>query len=253
LNDFAKLFDPYDREAHLFPAVLMLAPALLFVVVAYPKALLGDFPKNVVVIVILLALAYVLSGLARAAGKSVQSRLYDAWGGPPTTTMLRHRDTSLDDVTKGRYHVTLTRMCAGIHWPSATDEAADPTAADATYASAVGVLRARRRGEDYALVLKENASYGFRRNMYGLRLSAIVLALLVAALALGLLIAQIHGSPSSARVATIAADPRFGLITLAALTIAVSWFCFVRPSWVRQAARDYARALLNTIDLETGQ
>jgi hypothetical protein len=252
LNDFAKIFDRYDREARLFPAVLTMVPALLFVAVMNPKSILGDFPKNVIVVVVLLALAYVLSGFARSAGKSKQDMLYDVWDGPPTTTMLRHCDANIDDVTKGRYHAALTRMCTGISWPSITDEATDPTAADATYASAVGVLRARRRGEDHSLVLKENASYGFRRNMYGLKSTAIALALLAMAIATGLLIAELHGSSSPATwAAMIAADPRFGLLALADLAIALFWFSFVRPSWVWQAARDYAKALLSTLDLET--
>lgn len=251
MSELAKLFDPYDREAHLFPAILMLSPVLLFVVVAYPSTFLGDLTNNTVVVVALLALAYVLSGWARAAGKSIEGRLFDSWDGPPTTTMLRHRDTSLDEVTKARYHQNLTQICLGICWPSASEEAADPIAADATYASAVSALRARRRGDNYALLLKENASYGFRRNMYGLRFTAIGIALFVATLALGSVIAQIRSSQSSTNVfTTIADNPRFGLMALAAVTIAISWYCFVRPSWVRQAACDYSRALFNSLDLE---
>jgi hypothetical protein len=249
LNDLAKLFDPYDRHARLFPAVLMLVPALLFVAVGYPRTMLGEFPKNTILLVMLCAIAYALSGFARSAGKSVERRLFDAWSGPPTTTMLRHRDTEIDDVTKARYRAALTQMCTGISLPDRAQEAADPTAADTTYASAVGVLRARRRGEDFALVLKENTLYGFRRNMYGLRTTAIVIALLTVGIAGGLLVAQLHSVPfGPGSPATILNDPRFALLTLANAVVALCWVLIVRPPWVYEAARNYASALFNTLD-----
>lgn len=251
MNDFAKLFDPYDREAHLYPVVLLLAPALFLVLVAYPKVLLGPLPENVVVAIFFFAAAYVLSGLTRNAGKSAQSGLYDAWNGAPTTTMLRHRDSSLDRGTKTRYHNALKQMCTGIRWPSASDEAIDPILADAAYASAVDILRARRRGNAYSLVLKENAQYGFRRNMYGLRDSAIVLALLVAAIASGLFFAQLHAFPWNAlHVRTNDYSSKLLIVVLAAVAAALLWFFSVRRSWVEKAARDYARALLATLDTQ---
>lgn len=251
MNDLPKLFDPYERQARLFPAVLMLVPVLLVVAFVYPSSLLGEFPKNAIVAVVILALAYALAGFARTAGKSVEAKLYAEWGGAPTTVMLRHRDATLDPMTKIRYHTALIRMTTGIPWPSADDEAADPTTADAAYASAVGVLRARRRGDDYRLLLAENATYGFRRNVYGLRTTAIIVALLAGAVAAIPLIAQLRGASSFVgSPLKVANEPRDAVLIIADIAIASIWFGLVRRQWVFQAAREYARTLLNSIDAE---
>jgi hypothetical protein len=95
LKELGNLFDPYERQARLFPAVLTLAPVLLLALAVYPSAGLSEFPKGFVAALLLLALCYVLAGLARAAGKRVQRELYVQWSGEPTTSMLRHRDATL--------------------------------------------------------------------------------------------------------------------------------------------------------------
>jgi hypothetical protein len=250
MESLAKLFDPYNREARVGPAVLVLAPALLLIFVAYPQTVVGEFPKNALAVLILLAAAYLFAGIARSAGKRIEDDLFRKWDGVPTTAMLRQRDTTLDAVTKARYHIRLAEICTDFTWPSTGDEQSDPAAADLKYASAVAALRARRRGDEHANVLRENAQYGFRRNMYGLRPAATVIAIL-AALCAALLLAHqvIHERTATAILVKLASDPRYALLLTVNAGIAVVWRVLVRQSWVREAARDYARALLNTLDL----
>ena len=55
------------------------------------------------------------------------------------------------------------------------------------YASAVKWLQERCRGKAFPLVEKENAEYGFRRNLRGLKpigITACLVALLISALAI---------------------------------------------------------------------
>jgi FtsH-binding integral membrane protein len=251
LKDFTKLFDPYERQARLFPVVLTLVPIFLVIATAYPMVLLSEFPKNVVTVVFVLAIAYVLSGSARMAGKKAEAELFESWGGAPTTAILRHRDATLDDLTKRRYQTALSGMMTGTSWPSVADEAADPVAADATYASAVALLRARRRTDVDRIVLAENTAYGFRRNTYGLKTIALLIALIGAAIAAALVVAQLRGVSLEMSAAKIDHQPKYVLLLLSNIALALWWWHAVRPTWVCQAAYDYARALLSTLDAET--
>jgi ISXO2-like transposase domain len=90
------------------------------------------------------------------------------WDGLPTTRYLRHRNVEIEKPTRERYKARLAKL-TGLSFPSAEDEACDPLAADAIYASAIAALRERRRGKTYRLVFNENYNYGMTRNLLGLR------------------------------------------------------------------------------------
>ena len=60
------------------------------------------------------------------------------------------------------------------------EEQADPSAADAAYNTATSAIRNQARDARFALLHKENANYGFRRNLLGLRLWGIAASLGVA-------------------------------------------------------------------------
>jgi hypothetical protein len=249
VESFSKLFDSYSREARVFPAVLVLVPVILFAFVAIPKTLLGEFPKNAVVLLAFFAVVYMLAGIARSVGKKTEAELIDSWGGLPTTMMLRHTDTKIDAVTKARYHRLLSEMCPDIVWPTAKDEAANATETDTIYGSAVAVLQARRRGEEHSLVRTENASYGYRRNMLGLRAGGITIALLAAIGAGALFSTQVLHIPFiSAGLPKVLADPRNILLVVVSVAIAIVWAALVRPAWVREAADSYSLALLRSLD-----
>jgi hypothetical protein len=202
------------------------------------------------VVFVVFALAYLAAGFARSAGKRVEEPLHLQWGGTPTTALLRHRDSAIDAVTKARYHRRLAEICDEVSWPSIEDENSNSADADMKYASAISALRARRRGSDHLDVLKENTQYGFRRNMYGLRTAAIWIAVTAALCAAALIVEQVmHEKKSAGMFARTVADPRYAILLVVNAVIAVFWIVSVRESWVRQAANDYAAALLNTLDL----
>jgi hypothetical protein len=50
-------------------------------------------------------------------GKMKEPRLYERWGGKPTTQLLRHRDSTIDENTKGRYYSKLAKLIPGIEMP----------------------------------------------------------------------------------------------------------------------------------------
>ena len=178
------------------------------------------------------------------------------WGGWPTTIWLRHRDDNLPPPLRARYFAFFARNVPRFVAPSEQDEAADPKAADAMYASAVKWLQERCRGKAFPLVEKENAEYGFRRNLRGLKpigLAACFVALLIAGLAnvwqnatLLPALASLSTKPILAALSTVK-PAALGAICVDIAAI-VGWITIVRDSWVRGAGDQYARALLACCD-----
>lgn len=236
----ARLFDPYERQARIAPALLVCLPVIVTAGAWFPAAFTGaQLASGSIVAYLGIA---ILATFARDAGKRVEPALFNSWGGTPTTLLLRHRDSTLDATTKQRIQAVLGARIPGIHLPSAAEEARSPEAADDVYASAIAWLRERtRETKKFPLVLAENIGYGFRRNTFGVRRPAL-------SVALGALVLNIIGvawtigpNLSQLSATTIAAI----LITVALLMF---WFGLVREPWVKEAAFAYAHRLLAACD-----
>jgi hypothetical protein len=126
----------------------------------------------------------------------------------------------------------------GVPFPSAKDETADPGKADDTYQAAVRLLIDKRRDtKKYPLVFKENVTYGFCRNLLGLRWIGLSFALV------GTLVCVLAGlMPPASK------SPNFMAWTLAVTCAAflAFWIFAVRPSLVRVPAVAYAERLLES-------
>jgi hypothetical protein len=168
LNELAgKFLDPYDRQARLYPGLIVLTPLAVVLVCLYGTKYI--FASTVLSILGFSGIAYMLGSTARDAGKKVEDKLFAKLGGKPTTLMLRHRDTRIDGVTKNRIHQTLSKGIVAT-FPSPADELANPQQADETYrAGTVWLISNTRDPKKFPLVFKENIAYGFRRNMLGLK------------------------------------------------------------------------------------
>jgi hypothetical protein len=246
----ASLTDSYSRVARFYPAVLAFFPIVWTVPALLPKVLSFDVPHVVGITAVLSAGAALLMNMARSLGKSTEKRLLSSWGGWPSTIMLRYRDTALDSGTKGRYHAKLQAL-KDIAMPSAAEEARDEAAADAQYRAATTRLIELRRDAKYKMLHKENAQYGLRRNLLGLKPVALTVALLAtgvtgAAIALGL--------PSQIPLgfASLVSDAGVRWQLYVTLLLDVSYVLLfllvVRPHFVRQAGDEYALALFRTLD-----
>lgn len=158
---FAKLLDPYDLKARLFPGLLVLLPAIVYLVLLY-----GSRHPLVVALSTVLATCggpYLLASFVRTWGQRAQSRLNTKWGGQPSTIMMRHKDSRLPQQTKQRYHSLVTSKL-GIAMPTAEDEQSDPQKADQAYVAAADALRPRTNDpKKFPLVFKELVAYGYNR------------------------------------------------------------------------------------------
>ena len=78
--------DRYARNARLYPSLLVIAPTVV-VIVAIAKIELSGL-KTLWVGLGAVGFTYWLSQLARDPGKNLEKKLWDSWGGPPSTTIL---------------------------------------------------------------------------------------------------------------------------------------------------------------------
>ena len=223
----------YTLPARLYPLALACLPVGLAVIAWFPdqfagQGLLGGLLTTA-------GFSYFLSQLGRDSGRKKQEDLWTMWGGKPSTQLLRHRDKQLDTNTKSRYHSKLARIVPDITMPTAQQEATDPVAADAVYDSCVKFLiHQTRDNKKYSLLFKENVSYGFRRNLWGMKSAGITLAAIGLAAAAASVAVSLLGE--FRMVAAVAALLNASLLTW--------WLLRINPDWVRVPAFAYAHELL---------
>ena len=238
------VFDSYSIAARLLPALIALVPVIVTTAVWTPA--LYDLAYGILVPSIEGALAFLLMHIARSLGQRAERRLFDKWGGKPTSRWLLRSDGKLDELTKTRYRRYLEEHIDGWEAPSQADEETDGQGAMATYDSAVRRLREatrdRRDRPHFSLVFTENVSYGFLHNLYGLKwLGALIASLCVLFCAGGLfLTVSVDGNLDSIL-------PGAGSLVFS-VGMTIVWLAFVNQRRVRGAADSYARALLAVCD-----
>lgn len=233
----APLLDRYAWAARVAPAVLVVLP------VALAASALPTISKTLSSLALSAAGAAALTVLAAQfagdAGRERERQLFRRWGGAPTTRMLRHRQSSLPAETLNRYHRKLSDL-TGLAMPTAAAEVADPNAADGVYASAVAAVRERTRDrERFPAVASALADYGFRRNLWGMRVAGLCTSI-GGTVACGGIAWSLRGSDGGDAAIV-------GVLGNAALTAVWAWA--IDPRWVRQAAQGYASRLLGTLDV----
>ncbi|MEW8045435.1 MAG: hypothetical protein AB2805_03025 [Candidatus Thiodiazotropha sp.] len=253
-----KFGDKYSRQARLYPALIVLTPTLSLVVALFPDLLTNEIGKLLLTMLFSIGVLYFLASLSRTAGKRTEQRLLGMWGGWPTTIWLRHSDTNLAPQTKIRYHDYLGKNVQGLTLPTAKQENEDPASADQVYSSAIAWLKEQRRGDRYSLVLEEKIQYGFRRNMRGMKSLAIILSVISIIVICAVIFYKYDVGTNAienvnsytdliralANLITVPVGAALGLNIIAMFF----WLFYVRDIWVREAADQYARALLSTCE-----
>lgn len=180
-----KMFDHYSRNARIYPAVIGVAPAIAALVILFTWH--GVSLTSGVASAGLLVIFYAMSDWARQRGKRLEPQLYKRLGGMPSIRMLRRNDTTFDEPSKERYR-TFLAWKLGRFVPTADEEARDQNVADGFYAAAGTWLREHTRDtKKFSILFAENVTYGFRRNLLGLRWPAAALNLIVCMICLALL------------------------------------------------------------------
>ncbi|HBZ82211.1 MULTISPECIES: hypothetical protein [unclassified Brevibacillus] len=176
--DLRDFFDPYERKARIYPALIILFPAFIATYCLFSD--LRDLLSTVIGSVFFVGISYFLGKMSREIGKKKQEKLKMKWDGMPTLRFLRHRDETIDDYTKARYHKYLESHVPNLKLPTQQEELADPQKADLIYESAIKwLLNKTRDTQKYSLLFSENISYGFARNFWSMKVWGIAINLLV--------------------------------------------------------------------------
>lgn len=239
MNPLSLITDGYERKARLYPALLLVAPIVITIVgVASTKL---STLESLATVLAGCGGAFLLTQLARDAGKKCEKQFFEVWGGLPSAAIFRHRDTRIDTITKARYHKQLSTIVKGTQAPSPDEEAAEPAMADHVYSAWSSYLRVHTRDtKKYPLVFQENISYGYRRNICGLRLLGIVVSAF--SLAGGAVwIYHLHSIRG-----TITTESVGSLICV--FVILLLWAFRFTPNWVRIPADAYAERLAEAAD-----
>ena len=233
------ILDSYSRQARLYPGLLVLLPLGLSLVPSLLRLdvrTLGGILGLMGAVAGFVGVLSLIAELVRDPGKSIEEALWISWGGNPVICRLRHSSTD-NSVTTLRLHRKLNQLLGDdLKLPTPSEEKRDPTRADLLYFECLRILKERTRDSTrYPLVFKELASYGFRRNLLGIRKWGVASCLVGTTILL--LTAKEH--PQG-----ILTD---GLLAVEVTLVAV-WLFVVKARWVRIPAEAYAKRLLKSAE-----
>jgi hypothetical protein len=241
-----KYLDPYTLRARLSPAIIAAAPA--FAAIALLLSWTQFSLSNTIASVGLVALLFALADIARRRGKKIQPQVYAELGGMPSTAMLRHSDLTFDAASKARYVAFLAGKINETA-PAEAQERVDPTAADAFYARCGDWLRENtRNAKKFNILFNENVTYGFRRNLLGMKWSALALNLLVVVISGCVLY---HGSVPFQDIQHV--EGRVIVVFVVAVLHALYIGLGVNRAAVAEAAKSYARQLILSCETLLGK
>lgn len=232
--DLSKYFEPYERKARLYPALICLFPIILGTAISFQDVftILSGF----VALAVAVGLLQLLANLARDRGKLLEHKLFEQWGGMPSVRLFRYRDPTIPSPAKIKYHAILTKV-SKINAPSPKDEENNPEKADEVYLSWSDYLRGKTRDtKKYSLLFKENINYGFRRNLLGIRWFCIISSLI----GIGLVNSSIINGGQITRISIAT--------SLMLLAYALVFLFVVKGSWVKIVADAYGRQLIEAVN-----
>jgi hypothetical protein len=224
------LFDEYALKARICPLLLIVALPSISLAFLFPEM---DWRTAVVPPTALLALGLAAAAFSRDQGKRREPKLYEEWGGKPTTVMLRFRSKTFPERQLAHLHKFLAKATRNTI-PTAKREEADPDVADLVYESHTGYLREGTRDKKaYPFVFRELTHFGFMRNLWGLRATGIFIAILALAVTAAWLALS---GPWVWNIRCVA--PGLNIVAI------LLWAWWPDRTAVRHAAEAYAKAIL---------
>ena len=235
------MFDNYTLKARFYPIIIHFFPLILmgvfysfeFKTTIHLLSSLG----------LVGALTYLFSQLGRDKGKSKEPNLWKSWGGAPSIQILRLRDSRIDSHTKKRYHDKLQSVCPVSIPPDVSMEVNNADDADEVYKAWTKYLISQTRDSTkFTLLLKDNTSYGFRRNLWGIKKYALLLIIL-------LLLGNYSFWAMSLQLWNPLLFPdSFKYSSLLLFLILIFWLFVIKADWVKIPAFSYAERLCEAIE-----
>lgn len=227
-------FDTYSLKARIYPCTIVLLPCFLLAIVYVTNIEL--YYHYLTSFAVLGMFSFLLSQLGRDNGKKKEKRLFEHWGGKPTSIILRHSNDHLDIHTKKRFHSKLEQVISGIKIPTPDEEQENLQAADALYDSCTKHLIAKTRDTSkYPLVFKELVNYGFRRNLWGMKAWALLIIIICT------FIHFLVATQGFTAIELISVQD-WGILGIFAIFV-FFWLFIVNKEWVKITAFTYAERL----------
>ncbi|MDB6454201.1 hypothetical protein [Falsirhodobacter sp. 20TX0035] len=232
-----KQFDTYSLKARAFPALIAGLPALAFIFIIVPWDRLG-LPQAIAVSMGAILL-YAFSDMARQRGKIVQAKLEIG----ETPDQWLRGNTDIPEISKDRFRAYISSKLKQ-EAPSAEDEKYNRQQANDFYRSAGTWLRDNTRDTSlFSLLFAENVTYGFRRNLLGLKPISLFFNLVVfLTCSLIIYLKPPYFSAQEQIVEKL-------IITMAAAFLHSAYMVFaVNKDSVRDASKAYGRQLILSCD-----
>ena len=221
-----ELFDAYNIRARLSVTIILLSPVILSLFLCFQSAF--TTLSSAVIILVLLAFANYLPVLQRAVGKKKRATLDYA------AQYLLPTDNAFDSATKERYYKKLADLDVSF---SGLSDINNPDLSE-KIASAVLFLREKTR--DCRLVLEENITYGFCKNLQSSKPIGIGMCIITDVL-LGTYATIKYSSASDVPL-------RLWFALAVNVIILLFWLVLVKVKNCDAAAKRYAKALVSAID-----
>jgi hypothetical protein len=231
----------YQRYARLAPGLLIVLPiALTITIFGIPEqAALSS-------VLTLLSLAggpLLLAEIVSHRGRKSQVKIWKSWNGPPTTRFLRLREETDNKTRRLKWRESIQSV-TDVAFLNARRERARPEEADERIDVAVSMIRDLTRDtQKFPVVWTENKSYGYHRNVYGVRWFGRVAAIvtLIVVLAVMLITYRKAGSVQLTwqNVAALMVNTGFVLL----------WFYLPSKDRMKVVAERYAFQLLQAANI----
>ncbi len=231
-------FDRYTWKARIQPLPLVALPcALLAFAAGTQQAVL----EHVGTTIVTFGVVTLIAGMARDRGRCIEAHLWTSWGGPPTTTlMLSNADGPSPRLEDHRRH--LRRLLPDTEPLTDARDREEPDQTRGIIGRYTAHLRERTRDRSkFPIVADANSTYGFRRNCLGLRPIAIAVALTTAS------VGGVLDGLSITGVSHVGSPAGLTLASTVSLATAIGWWR-AGPAWVRTAAKNNPKALLDAAE-----
>jgi hypothetical protein len=142
MESILKLLSPYELRARTLPGMLLVAPVIALLAVLLPIA--HSWQALTAIGFGWFALGFPIGQWLRDVAQPKQAALFTAWGGAPTTQLLRWSDSTLSNEEKAIARNSILRL-GEFKWLDAAQERANPGEADAYLKAIVSMILAAAR------------------------------------------------------------------------------------------------------------
>ncbi|HGH3605405.1 hypothetical protein [Acinetobacter baumannii] len=236
-----KLFDKYSFNARVKPALFIILPVVVtaYILIEPLRTLLG----SLVGIFVTCGVVNFFANQMSSAGNELQIKLFQKWGGTPTTIILRYSDQTVDKYTKQRYRTKLNKLIPNLKRITESYEKQHPDDADDYYNSASNFMREYTRNvEKYSLIFSENIAYGFSRNLLAFKKTAITVIVMSFLISITFIFLNISIGLGNINELKKVPSSYYVLLAIHIIFLLI-WSFMINEKWVRIRGIAYAKRL----------